>query len=719
MDPVTGIGLAAAVVQLVQFSIDAASTCQEIYQQGSTTDHADAHFTAGHLERLTTSLQQSLHNTGTQSAALSREEKDLLELGRKCEECAKKLQRELSKLQAQPRASALEVARKAARSIWKKGAIVKIQEQLESYRKLLETSLLYRLSQRFDAQSLCTNEHFAQLDQSLQHVINCLASSQTSLSTLVKQESEQTRQHIDAKVAGLKQFHIDEHQYQDVIKSLFYPDISARQEQIAREFDGIKDSYKWIFDEPSTTQGGSDNQAKKPPEQPQWDNFPEWLRSGSKVYWINGKAGSGKSTLMNYICQHPRKEELLKQWSADRRLLTPTFFFWNAGVPQQKTVDGLLRSLIYQILTQRRELIACFKQDELLHAWNEERLLSALFTLLTQTQVPVAICVFIDGLDEFDGRYIGVVETIKSISSQNHVKICLSSRPLLDFERAFAGMPSLKLQDLTFDSIREYANVQLSDLVQGRVHYSKQDKEKARRLLDHIVRRAEGVFLWAVIAIRNVRDGLQDMAHLHELDLIIEGLPTGVENLYMHMLNRIKPAYRREAVRFLQIILYHSESFGELRDLDLYRLYFIDIQRVFEDLPLGYHRVDTSALGGACHALKTRLLSHTLGLLDVTPTESIHPMYSGENYDQILHNKVRIHHRSVKEFLLHNIAAKSFVAAAGSTEQYLCLCVTRGIVAHLFHLIQDGGGTDFDFFLFILSSAFEQVTKVERLAGAA
>ena len=36
MDPITGIGLAASVVQLVQFGTSAAKTCRQIYQQGST-----------------------------------------------------------------------------------------------------------------------------------------------------------------------------------------------------------------------------------------------------------------------------------------------------------------------------------------------------------------------------------------------------------------------------------------------------------------------------------------------------------------------------------------------------------------------------------------------------------------------------------------------------------------------------------------------------------
>lgn len=31
------------------------------------------------------------------------------------------------------------------------------------------------------------------------------------------------------------------------------------------------------------------------------DSIAEWLESGSGVYWISGKAGSGKSTLMKHL----------------------------------------------------------------------------------------------------------------------------------------------------------------------------------------------------------------------------------------------------------------------------------------------------------------------------------------------------------------------------------------------------------------------------------
>lgn len=231
--------------------------------------------------------------------------------------------------------------------------------------------LTRNLSQNFDAQTLKTNKNFTELNESLKSFITGLANSQTSLDTLVssqmslgalvKHEAEQIRQCISAQSAHLERLDIEECFYQKFIRSLFYAEIFSRQEHVAYEFDGIENSYEWVFEEPSAVDSNPNHQFINPRNQPPWANFSEWLRSGSRVYWISGKAGSGKSTLMNYIRNHKQKKELLEQWSAERRLLTPTFFFWNAGVRQQKTIEGLLRSLIYQILTECRELIACFK----------------------------------------------------------------------------------------------------------------------------------------------------------------------------------------------------------------------------------------------------------------------------------------------------------------------------------------------------------------------
>lgn len=42
-----------------------------------------------------------------------------------------------------------------------------------------------------------------------------------------------------------------------------------------------------------------------------WHDLSAWLRSGSGIYWISGKAGSGKSTLMKHLYLENRVRDLL------------------------------------------------------------------------------------------------------------------------------------------------------------------------------------------------------------------------------------------------------------------------------------------------------------------------------------------------------------------------------------------------------------------------
>ena len=363
-----------------------------------------------------------------------------------------------------------------------------------------------------------------------------------------------------------------------------------------------------------------------------------------------------------------------------------------------------------------------------LHTWTEKRLLDTFIILLTQTEIKLATCVFIDGLDEFEGRYDAVIDTLNLLANKSNVKICVSSRPLLNFEKAFAAKPSLRLQDLTLDSIRTYADKQLSPLIESRILNGGDDKELARRLLHKIVYRARGVFLWAVIAIRDVRDGLNDIADLHELARVIEDLPSELESLYMQMLNRIKPMYRRGAARVLQILLYESETLKGHYSLDLFRLYFIEDQQVSEDSPVVCDGVDVKDIVGACYALRTRLISHTGGLLDLAPIGRADETYVKSHYNKVLFTKISVSHRTVKDFLLHNSAARAFMDAAGVVEEHLRLSIARGTLAHLVHLSDEdsdhlyydvsGAKWQLHYSLYSLQSAMRQISIVEWLTGA-
>lgn len=323
---------------------------------------------------------------------------------------------------------------------------------------------------------------------------------------------------------------------------------------------------------------------------------------------------------------------------------------------------------------------------------------------------------FIDGLDEFDGDYDRVIEMITNLSDQKHVKICVSSRPLLPFKRAFKGKPCLRLQDLNFDTIREYVYKQLSHLVQQHASSNEKTQQRAESLLQMIVQRAEGVFLWAVIATREVHDGLQGMAHLDELAQAIEVLPPELEGLFMLILKRIKLAFRRDAAKFLQILLFCD-------GLDLCRLHLISSQQELQDAPFAHEDIAMSELTEACRTLETRLLSHTAGLLELTPSiECPYRYCKREDWDPISFTRVNFIHRTVRDFLTDNNEAKSFLSDYGLLEEQVHICIARGTLAHLGQHSQGDAVIYEDWphpMLIPFENMLRDVSGAERLSGRA
>lgn len=133
MDPVAALGLVVNVIQIVTFSIQTVKVCQEVYQKGSTSKYNDLGDSAGDLANLTNSLQQSLQSPGARSGPLTKDDTELVELGRKCQDYANKLQKELGKLETQQRLSRLAAARVAVRTIFKRNNIDRIHKELQAY----------------------------------------------------------------------------------------------------------------------------------------------------------------------------------------------------------------------------------------------------------------------------------------------------------------------------------------------------------------------------------------------------------------------------------------------------------------------------------------------------------------------------------------------------------------------------------------------------------
>ncbi|KAJ0274370.1 hypothetical protein Brms1b_008773 [Colletotrichum noveboracense] len=123
------------------------------------------------------------------------------------------------------------------------------------------------------------------------------------------------------------------------VESLKFADIRDRYERIPVAHGK---TFEWIFSEPSTS----------PPEgrNPPWDNFHGWLTSDEVLYWVTGKPGSGKSTLMKFLSDDARLRPQLEGWQKDITLFATEKLIENTMFAQlQRLDDKSARALIDEV----------------------------------------------------------------------------------------------------------------------------------------------------------------------------------------------------------------------------------------------------------------------------------------------------------------------------------------------------------------------------------
>ena len=231
----------------------------------------------------------------------------------------------------------------------------------------------------------------------------------------------------------------------------------------------------------------------------------------------------------------------------------------------QRSVEGFLRSVIYQ-LARHKTLLIQFLTHQINDAaecargsrsWNRPRLMQYLLVLVKELSKTHRICLFLDGLDEFEGDHYYLLELVEKLVSNSEIKCCFSSRPGRPFE-SFVPSCTLRLQDLTRLDIQRYVESKLGRMPQiGILPPEMTDERKA--LIDLVVRKAEGVFLWVELAVKSQINGIRNNDTMETLLERLNDLPVEVEGLYSRMLDRIDPVYRSEAALYLEIALLCSE----------------------------------------------------------------------------------------------------------------------------------------------------------------
>ncbi|KAK3291981.1 uncharacterized protein B0H64DRAFT_408650 [Chaetomium fimeti] len=365
----------------------------------------------------------------------------------------------------------------------------------------------------------------------------------------------------------------------EILEILNFPSINDRELNIEKAY---ADTCAWIMDDGSSA--GTSNHLSAP-------RFKSWLKDGDSTFWISGKAGCGKSTLMKFIYQHEDTEAALAPWAGNKKLIKAGYFFLERGDNLQKSREGMIRSILYQVLGQRRDLIRVAfptffswvpPRPETINSWkNLDTAFDAMLCGLKDSKV----CLFIDGLDEyrmvdkeheytqeqldhiFDGDredeswgltdwivdgHREIAEFVLRFNQRPNARICLSSRELGVFEQQFSTLSRLEVHHYTAGSIKDYCEARLAKEAPGLTDPS--------QFVSLITKKSRGVFLWVRIVVDMLVKGTAAGDSLLELFEALESLPPrlgGRNGLYMRMMQNVKQSHLPEAERLFQLVMHY------------------------------------------------------------------------------------------------------------------------------------------------------------------
>ncbi|KAI1868417.1 uncharacterized protein JN550_006333 [Neoarthrinium moseri] len=328
--------------------------------------------------------------------------------------------------------------------------------------------------------------------------------------------------------------------YDVILKSLQAPERDRRLEQIEEKY---QNTFDWIYDRAEA-------------------NFSHWLQTGSGLFWINGKPGSGKSTLMKFIFQDHRTSALLHSWNGSR-MTRVAFFFHYRGTAMQKSFEGLLRSILSQLIRNCpnlcRFLQRLFDQDSLTpEDWTLQRLQRGFHDIIKQDEEPLHLCLFLDAIDEYDGRLEFICKFLIDLGSirptaKKQVKVCFSSRPWDIFMVTFRRCLGFSIQDFTQADIGDYCL--------GTIKEERLSAASLEELIPEIVMRSRGVFLWVRLVVKDLADATRTtQMSKSDCEALLNSYPTELELYYGEIVERIPHAHRWKAYSMLEVAVRSKES---------------------------------------------------------------------------------------------------------------------------------------------------------------
>ncbi|KAK5729347.1 hypothetical protein LTR17_012072 [Elasticomyces elasticus] len=533
------VGALSSFLQLVDFTAKVTSHAREILNANEDNLHQNTRTQdiIKNYKDLVNAIKKGL--AGSPATSQSEQERTITALGEQIEEESDGLLAKLEGLSIDPDSKGIkrktEAARKAVKYVTKRKELEHAQNRVQELNGQLATVML---------QELLARQH---------------AFAEPSLRAFATARN-MSGGDVEKAVAFLRECKLLKERADQLMRSLQFPEMNTRQDAIDQAYPK---TYQWALD--------SEDLPLRP-----------WLNGDTNIFWVTGKAGSGKSTLMKFVSENPQTKALLarchhcanckstQSGPCDKPVesVFASFYFWYAGTTLQKSTVGLLRTMLHSILINRPELIqtafpnlvTTSEVRSIERTWSFDELLQALKAVARHQTLgqQKRVCLFIDGLDEYSGNMLDLIGIIRELGSSagSNFRLCVSSRPWTAFRNAFEyTVPNLRLEGLSRHDIHQY--------VDGSVRHGLSQSQQgaapnaitadALCLIDEIVNKAEGVFLWVILVVKSVLRGFAERDPVSMLLHRVRCFPADLEDFFRDILGRVDREYKSHTYQALKL----------------------------------------------------------------------------------------------------------------------------------------------------------------------
>jgi hypothetical protein len=218
-------------------------------------------------------------------------------------------------------------------------------------------------------------------------------------------------------------------------------------------------------------------------------------RTGRRIFWLSGNAGSGKSILCSHVI-HDLQD----------RNLTCRYFFFKHGIASQSTVSACLRELAHQIAQSDKEIfdsvLETHSNSTAWHMWDEKKIWRQLFLeFYFRRSSLVPEFWVIDALDECQK-----LNSLFGFLAQTppHLRIFVTSRATSEIRKGFDKLSNYtEIYQLQPDDTLQ----DLAIFIDSRMDYLPVGGDESRKNLKaRILGKSCGSFMWVSLVVRELEE---------------------------------------------------------------------------------------------------------------------------------------------------------------------------------------------------------------------